>query len=209
MKSTLRTFLLPLLAVAAVLPLHEGSTQQDPKRPPVRVPVGETAILPLNLNTTLDINDVKVEWCHDGEYVHVFENDKSYLEYQNKAFTNRAFLFEDQISEGNVSLKLINVTEQDAGNYTCTVLGENMPKNGKKFEFKLYTVDGRLKLNLLEGPKPDPTPTPEPNQDRTRIIFSVVAGVAVLGVIAVFYKRRGNRNNQNNPGEMQALNDHN
>ncbi|XP_041635550.1 uncharacterized protein LOC121504641 isoform X3 [Cheilinus undulatus] len=192
MKSTLRTFFLPLLAVAAVLLLHEGSTQQDPQRCSVEVQIGGTAILHLNLNTTLDRNDVKVEWCHDKKHVHVFENNGSYLEYQLKAYKNRAFLFEGQISEGNVSLKLINVTEQDAGNYTCIIIRDKMPP--KKFEFCLDVVDDSPTEASVGSPKPDPTPTPQPPQDTTVIIISVVAGVAVLGVIAgvLLCKRRGN-----------------
>ncbi|XP_041635896.1 uncharacterized protein LOC121504879 [Cheilinus undulatus] len=213
MALPLRTFLLLLLAVVAAVLLYKGSTQQDPKRRSVGVQIGGTAILPLKLNTTLDVEGVKVEWCHDKEYVHVFENGKSYLEYQNKTLINRAFLFEDQISEGNVSLKLINVTEQDAGNYKCSVV-HGMPPKKQEFEFYLFltdTVDDSPHKDPPGSPKPDPTPTPQPNQDWTGTIVSVVVGVAVVGFIAgvLLYICRGNRNNQNNAREMHDLNDQN
>lgn len=91
---------------------------------PVEEPVNGTAILPVNLRTPLDRSRIQIIWERDGTLVHIYTkgNPPNLRRQLDKDYENRASLFEDKIADGNVSLKLTEVTEKDAGVYICTVV---------------------------------------------------------------------------------------
>ncbi len=88
---------------------------------PVKVTVGDDTILPCHLEPPFDVNNLTVEWKRNGKEVHVYRSRDDDLVNQDKNFKDRTSLFHDEMSRGNISLKLTNVTELDAGNYTCHV----------------------------------------------------------------------------------------
>uniref|UniRef100_A0A8C4GYJ2 Ig-like domain-containing protein n=1 Tax=Dicentrarchus labrax TaxID=13489 RepID=A0A8C4GYJ2_DICLA len=90
---------------------------------PVTVTVGDNAILPCHLEPPSNVRSLTVEWKRDGTFVHVSRHGKDYLDDQDKNFRGRTSVFHEEMIFGNISLKLTNVTELDAGSYTCFVPG--------------------------------------------------------------------------------------
>ncbi|KAJ8287189.1 hypothetical protein GJAV_G00048690 [Gymnothorax javanicus] len=56
-----------------------------------------------------------------GTSVHLFLEGKSRPESQNPSYRGRAEFFPEQVSKGNFSLLLVNVTTEDKGLYKCVV----------------------------------------------------------------------------------------
>ncbi len=66
----------------------------------------------------LQMEDLKVEWKRKDTLVHLYQDGES---RPQQDYQDRAHLFTDQIQHGNFSLRLDNVEEKDAGEYTCRV----------------------------------------------------------------------------------------
>uniref|UniRef100_A0A671TPQ6 Ig-like domain-containing protein n=1 Tax=Sparus aurata TaxID=8175 RepID=A0A671TPQ6_SPAAU len=75
---------------------------------PVKVLVSDDIILPCHLERGPGLD-------------HVYRNRRDDPVSQDQNFKGRTSLFQDEMTRGNISLKLTDVTEQDAGNYTCSV----------------------------------------------------------------------------------------
>ncbi|XP_037553056.1 butyrophilin subfamily 2 member A2-like [Nematolebias whitei] len=98
--------------------------------PPVSVQRGLTATLPCWLHPSRSAEDMEVLWHrgsdqYDTPVMH-FKSKMFQLESQKALYAGRVdFGFKDTASgglkAGDVSLKLLNVTIEDAGNYTCYV----------------------------------------------------------------------------------------
>lgn len=89
---------------------------------PIGATVGDDVILPCHLEPPFDVTTLRVDWIFSGGIkVHMYRSRKSDPDSPDKQFKNRSFLFHDEMHQGNISLKLINVTETDEGNYTCYV----------------------------------------------------------------------------------------
>ncbi|KAL0970541.1 hypothetical protein UPYG_G00243520 [Umbra pygmaea] len=92
---------------------------------PVVSVAGDDVILPCTLrNTVSTVNavDEVVEWQRRDlrpKEVHFYRNRVDYNADQNPSYRGRTSLFKDEMKNGNISLKLRNVTVSDAGNYTC------------------------------------------------------------------------------------------
>ncbi|XP_037614539.1 uncharacterized protein LOC119481540 [Sebastes umbrosus] len=84
----------------------------------VNVVDGEDAILPCQLKETFS-STISVLWKRNGTIVHLYRSKADDLVKQDKNFVGRTSLFPDELAKGNFSLTLTNVTELDAGNYTC------------------------------------------------------------------------------------------
>uniref|UniRef100_A0A671UN37 Ig-like domain-containing protein n=1 Tax=Sparus aurata TaxID=8175 RepID=A0A671UN37_SPAAU len=88
---------------------------------PVKALVSDDIILPCHLEPPLDVTTLSVEWRRGPALVHVYRNRRDDPVSQDQNFKGRTSLFQDEMTRGNISLKLTDVTEQDAGNYTCSV----------------------------------------------------------------------------------------
>ncbi|XP_038588769.1 myelin-oligodendrocyte glycoprotein-like isoform X2 [Micropterus salmoides] len=101
--------------------ISAGESNVIGSREPVKVVVGDDVILPCHLEPPFNVKNQTVEWTFNNSIVHVYRNRKDKLVDQDQKFKGRTSLFPDEMTRGNISLKLTNVTEQDAGNYTCYV----------------------------------------------------------------------------------------
>ncbi|KAL0970537.1 hypothetical protein UPYG_G00243430 [Umbra pygmaea] len=94
---------------------------------PVFAVAGDDVILPSTLrNTVSTVNavDESVEWQRldlRPKEVHFYRNRVDYNLDQNPSYRGRTSLFKEEMKNGNISLKLRNVTVSDAGKYTCFV----------------------------------------------------------------------------------------
>nr|XP_014339715.1 PREDICTED: myelin-oligodendrocyte glycoprotein-like [Latimeria chalumnae] len=106
---------------------------------PVRVDPGQDAVLNCNVIPSLPLEGLEVEWIEaaSGKMVHLYLDGEDAPESQHYDYRDRTELFNDQIPNGNVSLKLKNVNSNNAGRYRCTVT----------FESQSVQADAELKVN--------------------------------------------------------------
>lgn len=104
-----------------VISVSKGQSDVIGSNKPVNVTIGDDAILPCHLEPEFDLKTQTVEWRRDQTIVHVYRNRDDDPVPQDESFRGRTSLFPDEMTRGNISLKLTNVTEQDAGEYRCFV----------------------------------------------------------------------------------------
>uniref|UniRef100_A0A3B5BF19 Ig-like domain-containing protein n=1 Tax=Stegastes partitus TaxID=144197 RepID=A0A3B5BF19_9TELE len=88
---------------------------------PVTALVGQDVILQCQLEPPFDVHNLTVEWRFHKTIAHMYRSRGDDFDSQHERFRNRTVLFHDNMVTGDISLKLINVTEEDKGNYTCHV----------------------------------------------------------------------------------------
>ncbi|XP_029028541.1 myelin-oligodendrocyte glycoprotein-like [Betta splendens] len=163
----------------------------------VQAVVGDDVILPCHMEPPVDVTTLTVEWTtRNGAVVHKFESRKDNTDIQNDTFKGRTSLFHDEMHKGNISLKLINVTLTDAGNYTCFV---RKLIQQKKDNVGLF-VDSKDKKGRDDDSKASSTvptgPTNPPALTACHITLIVAAVVILIaGVVAglVWWTRQRNR----------------
>ncbi|CAG5929148.1 unnamed protein product [Menidia menidia] len=94
------------------------SVNGSPKR--VVVPLGGDALLPCHLHPASDVRSLTVLWEFNGTQVYSYRS-KSPSSDVDARFMNRTSLNDTDMSSGNISLTLHNITEEDEGMYTCIV----------------------------------------------------------------------------------------
>ena len=92
---------------------------------PVVAMVGDDVILPCHIDPPVNMTKSHISWYRNDlkpPYVHVLKD--GYVHFwpdQNPSFNQRTSLFDDQLSRGNISLKLSRVELSDQGIYRCSV----------------------------------------------------------------------------------------
>uniref|UniRef100_A0A3P9DT04 Ig-like domain-containing protein n=1 Tax=Maylandia zebra TaxID=106582 RepID=A0A3P9DT04_9CICH len=81
---------------------------------PIIAAPGDDVILPCHLEPTFDVQGLTVEWSKPN-----LKPDPS-DEYMASYF-RRTELFMDDMKHGNISLKILNVSEEDNGRYRCFI----------------------------------------------------------------------------------------
>ncbi|KAL2088340.1 hypothetical protein ACEWY4_015239 [Coilia grayii] len=86
----------------------------------------EEILLPCFAETSVSLQELKVEWkrIDSKAVVYLYQGGGSKPESQNNAYMNRAFFSAEEAMKGNYSLLLRNVTENDTGDYICSVYGK-------------------------------------------------------------------------------------
>ncbi|KAM3590691.1 uncharacterized protein V6R79_014449 [Siganus canaliculatus] len=111
-------FLFRLLLLLLVTPsVFSAVLGQD-----VQAAAGEDVLLSCVLDPPLDVTDQTVKWTLNGVTVHLYRDGTENPEdLQDEQFRGRTSMFHHELSRGNISLKLTNVHEEDAGFYSCSV----------------------------------------------------------------------------------------
>uniref|UniRef100_A0A096LSZ7 Ig-like domain-containing protein n=1 Tax=Poecilia formosa TaxID=48698 RepID=A0A096LSZ7_POEFO len=79
------------------------------------------AVLQCRVEPELDVTSLTVEWKLQDKLVHRYRSSDDDLVSQDPKFKGRTTLFRKEMVQGNIYLKVTNVTQEDAGNYTCIV----------------------------------------------------------------------------------------
>ena len=105
----------------------------------IKVVVGDDVILPCQVkskdNVTQQtepfyVTNLTVEWRLNKTKVLVYRSGGYDSSSQDQRFKDRTSLSRDEMAHGNISLKLTNVTQNDAGNFTCRVKLQGQFKKG-------------------------------------------------------------------------------
>ncbi|XP_036427738.1 butyrophilin-like protein 2 [Colossoma macropomum] len=93
---------------------------------PLIAKLGGSVMLPCYVEAPLPLEELDAEWKRtDSEtLVHLFQDGKSRLEFQDQAYSGRASFFTEEVARGNFSLLLTNLTTKDAGVYNCFVYSQ-------------------------------------------------------------------------------------
>ncbi|MBN3325685.1 BT3A3 protein, partial [Atractosteus spatula] len=93
---------------------------------PVVVSPGEDAVLPCYLSPDINAEDLEIRWIRRvyRAPVCLYQNHQYNSDTQDPAYKGRVELFSNELSRGNVSLTLRNITRSDHGKYRCMVLSD-------------------------------------------------------------------------------------
>ncbi|KAK9525048.1 hypothetical protein VZT92_017393 [Zoarces viviparus] len=186
-------------------------------RQPIVAVLGDDVILPCHLEPKFNVEGLTVEWSLPDlkpdpadplrrvEYVHLYRHRHEIPDMKIRSYVRRTALFMDELKDGNISLKISNVTLADQGRYRCFIPKLNSP------------VDQSV-VQLVVAPQPDKTSTtepefytkslPDPDQtdetaagDRLHLnflipLFVFVSLVLAVGVGVRFVKQRQKQNRQ-------------
>uniref|UniRef100_A0A3Q2W1E7 Myelin-oligodendrocyte glycoprotein-like n=1 Tax=Haplochromis burtoni TaxID=8153 RepID=A0A3Q2W1E7_HAPBU len=100
---------------------------------PIIAAPGDDVILPCHLEPMFDVQGMTVEWSKPDlkpdpsdrlsrvEYVHLYRDRKEVPDMKMASYFRRTELFMDDMKHGNISLKILNVSEEDNGRYRCFI----------------------------------------------------------------------------------------
>ncbi|XP_044040044.1 butyrophilin subfamily 3 member A2-like isoform X2 [Siniperca chuatsi] len=89
---------------------------------PIVALVGDDVVLPCHLEPPISAGSERVEWTKPGldpKYIHVHQYGRLLYQLQNPSYNYRTSLFVDELTNGNVSMKIFSVKISDAGKYFC------------------------------------------------------------------------------------------
>ncbi|KAJ8287186.1 hypothetical protein GJAV_G00048660 [Gymnothorax javanicus] len=115
---------------------------------PLVAQAGGSVTLPCSIDTPLPTLDLEVQWIREdsGSIVHMFQEGGSRPESQSPSYRGRAEFFSEEISKGNYSLLLINVTTEDKGLYKCVVFTDQESRETLvKINIERLVVTGAVK----------------------------------------------------------------
>ncbi|XP_072115650.1 butyrophilin subfamily 1 member A1-like [Mobula birostris] len=113
-----------------------------PNEPVVAI-AGEDVVLDCELLPPTSASNMAVQWLKSGlsSPVHVYRHGQGNLLAQHQDYRGRTELFKDEITKGNVSLRIKNVRPDDEGQYTCSV--------EDRTDFKQSAVELHVRRKML------------------------------------------------------------
>ena len=103
-----------------------------PLQPVVASP-GDDVILPCHVEPKFNTVELTVEWSKPDlkpdpndrlsrvDYVHLYRDNREVLDMKIPSYVGRTSLSVDGMTQGNIALKITNVTVADEGRYKCFV----------------------------------------------------------------------------------------
>ncbi|XP_016383509.1 uncharacterized protein LOC107720344 [Sinocyclocheilus rhinocerous] len=148
--------------------------------------IGGSVVLPCSSTQhDLELQDINVHWRHNGsKYVYDITKCKDSLEQQDPRYKNRAQTFPEEYERRNFSIKLINLTRADAGEFSCFITHSSYSKQ--------ETV--RLFINETTGKQSteEENQVPETQTDWWKILlicFCILLSVIIFLSIGYFMIR--------------------
>ncbi|RVE60789.1 hypothetical protein OJAV_G00184720 [Oryzias javanicus] len=133
----------------------------------VQTEPGQDVVLSCAVQPPSDVTAQTVEWTRDADViVHVYRSRADNQFLQNQQFRGRTVLIHQNLKDGNVSFRLINVTNEDEGNYSCW--------------FPNSEVKSTISLKVV------PQMNKETNNHPGSGLSSGAVAVVVLGVVGAF-----------------------
>ncbi|KAF6720733.1 Myelin-oligodendrocyte glycoprotein [Oryzias melastigma] len=134
---------------------------------PVQTEPGQDVVLSCSVEPQINLTGQTVEWTRGtDDVVHRYRSQGDDKTDQHQRFNNRTFLNHQNLENGNVSLRLNNVTKEDEGNYSCCLR--------KKDWVRCSTI------TLIVGSSLSPGVI-------AAIVLGVLGVVGVFGVLAVLF----------------------
>ncbi|XP_047424978.1 calponin homology domain-containing protein DDB_G0272472-like [Mugil cephalus] len=102
----------------------EGQSELIGSSQPIVSTLGEDVVLPCYLQPAVDVTDLTLEWARpdlEPRFVHVWRSQQELVGQNHDLFTGRTSLFIDELTKGNISLKLSKVKLADEGKYKCFI----------------------------------------------------------------------------------------
>ncbi|XP_024144231.1 myelin-oligodendrocyte glycoprotein [Oryzias melastigma] len=88
--------------------------------PTVQTKPGQGVVLSCAVKPPFDLTAQTVEWTRGTDVVvHRYRSQGNDKTDQHQKFRGRTVLIHQNLKDGNVSLRLINITKEDEGNYSC------------------------------------------------------------------------------------------
>ncbi|XP_044840077.1 butyrophilin subfamily 1 member A1-like [Mauremys mutica] len=90
---------------------------------PVTAIVGEAIVLPCHLSPRMSAENIEVRWFRSEflSFVHLYQHGKDQYGNQMPDYHGRTELSKAGITDGNVSLRILNIRRSDEGQYNCFV----------------------------------------------------------------------------------------
>ncbi|XP_020831737.1 butyrophilin subfamily 1 member A1-like isoform X2 [Phascolarctos cinereus] len=88
---------------------------------PITALVGGKATFHCHLCPQKDAEDMEVKWFHEkhSDLIHHYKDKQDQMEYQIPEYKERTEFLRENISSGNVALRLSNIHPSDEGKYLC------------------------------------------------------------------------------------------
>uniref|UniRef100_A0A669DJ64 Ig-like domain-containing protein n=1 Tax=Oreochromis niloticus TaxID=8128 RepID=A0A669DJ64_ORENI len=200
--ATLWTFI--LWSAFSVWTLVGGEVLVIGSNLPIIAAPGDDVILPCHLKPMFDVQGLTVEWSKPDlkpdpsdrlsrvEYVHLYRDRKEVPDMKMASYFRRTELFMDAMKHGNISLKILNVSEEDNGRYRCFI--PKLRSRVKAAVVELVVDPKYAKTSTTESPvyprnfqTPDPRDvSPRNSRSRVFLVVVVTAFVSVVAVTAYF-----------------------
>ncbi|KAL4007800.1 hypothetical protein ACER0C_001652 [Sarotherodon galilaeus] len=160
---------------------------------PIIAAPGDDVILPCHLEPMFDVQGLTVEWSKPDlkpdpsdrlsrvEYVHLYRDRKEVPDMKMASYFRRTELFMDDMKHGNISLKILNVSEEDNGRYRCFI-----PKLRSRVKAAVVelVVAGRSRVAVL--------------------ISIIIVSLLVVTAFAAYFSRHHTKEAFRGPGDPKS-----
>ncbi|XP_030608946.1 myelin-oligodendrocyte glycoprotein-like isoform X2 [Archocentrus centrarchus] len=197
-----------LCSAFSVRTLVQGEVLVIGSNLPIIAAPGDDVILPCHLEPLFDVRGLTVEWSQPDlkpdpsdrlsrvEYVHLYRDRKEVPDMKLASYFRRTELFMDDLKHGNISLKILNVSEEDSGRYRCFIPKLRSSVKAAIVQLvvdpnfaKTSTTETLLDPAILQTPDPRDT-TSGNGRSRVSAVIVVVAFISVAALAAYFCLRR-------------------
>ncbi|XP_045567715.1 myelin-oligodendrocyte glycoprotein isoform X5 [Salmo salar] len=197
MERTCILLLLLSTLVYSTLGQGGGSSEVQVVGPadPVIALAGDDIIIPCSLKPNVSAEEMTVKWTRlnpKAENVHLYRDRRDSNEDQSPSYSGRTSMFNEELKNGNVSLKLTRVTLSDAGSYRCFIqtLTSQVKETTVQLLVDIYDDDidlfNLLGLFNLIVPTPIPSPAvPVLSMSLPRLLCSLLVGSPYLLVTII------------------------